>query len=77
MLPPARGAALAIGGHDHLCTAFGAGAVGEGETLDSCRTAEAFVRASAPLSPARVQAAVAHGICVGWHVVDGMQALER
>jgi len=75
VLPHAAGAALAIGGHDHLCAALGADAVGDGETLDSCGTAEAFVRATAPLPTERVQAAVAHGICVGWHVVDGMQAL--
>jgi sugar (pentulose or hexulose) kinase len=74
-LPGAEGAALAVGGHDHLCAARGAGAVGDGETLDSCGTAEAFVRASAPLPADRIQAAVAHGICVGWHVVDGIQAL--
>lgn len=75
VLGRAAGAALAIGGHDHLCAALGAGAVGDGETLDSCGTAEAFVRASAPLPADRVQAAVAKGICVGWHVVDGMHAL--
>lgn len=75
VLPRAKGAALAIGGHDHLCAAFGAGAAGEGEILDSCGTAEAFVRASPPLPPDRIQAAVAHGISVSWHVVEGMQAL--
>jgi sugar (pentulose or hexulose) kinase len=71
----AAGATLAIGGHDHLCAALGAAAVGEGETLDSCGTAEAFIRATTPIGPDSVEAAVARGICVGWHVVDGMQAL--
>jgi sugar (pentulose or hexulose) kinase len=74
-IPRAAGAALAIGGHDHVCAAFGAGAVRDGDTLDSCGTAEAFVRAATPLSADRLQAAVAQRICVGRHVVDGMQAL--
>src|ERR671915_1694937 len=74
-LPRARGAALTVGGHDHLSAAVGAGAAHEGDTLDSCGTAEAFVRASAPLPPERVARAVASGITVGWHAVEGRQAL--
>jgi len=71
----ARGAVLAIAGHDHLSAAVGAGAVGAGEVLDSCGTAETLIRASAPLPPARVREAVARGINVGWHTVPGRQCL--
>jgi sugar (pentulose or hexulose) kinase len=70
-----RGAVLTVGGHDHLAAAVGAGAAGEGDVLDSCGTAEAFVRATAPLPPDRVAAAVAGDITVGWHAVEGRQAL--
>ena len=71
----ARGAVLAIAGHDHLSAAVGAGAVGAGDVLDSCGTAETLIRASAPLPPARVREAVARGINVGWHTVPGCQCL--
>jgi sugar (pentulose or hexulose) kinase len=74
-LPAARGAVLTVGGHDHLAAAVGAGAAGEGDVLDSCGTAEAFVRASAPLPPESVARAVAAEITVGWHAVEGRQAL--
>jgi sugar (pentulose or hexulose) kinase len=74
-LDGARGAVLTVGGHDHLAAAVGAGAAGEGDVLDSCGTAEAFVRASAPLPPERVARAVAAEISVGWHAIEGRQAL--
>jgi sugar (pentulose or hexulose) kinase len=74
-LPEARGAVLTVGGHDHLAAAVGAGAAGEGDVLDSCGTAEAFVRGSAPLPPERVAQAVAGTVSVGWHAVEGRQAL--
>lgn len=74
-LARAGGAALAIAGHDHLSAARGSDATGEGDTLDSCGTAEAFVRAVSPLSPEDAQRAVGKGLSVGWHVVEGMQAL--
>jgi sugar (pentulose or hexulose) kinase len=74
-LPEARGAVLAVGGHDHLSAAVGAGATGEGDVLDSWGTAEAFVRAVAPVPRERVRAAVADGINVGWHAVEGRQCL--
>jgi len=74
-LPEARGAILTVGGHDHLAAAVGAGAAGEGDVLDSCGTAEAFVRASAPLPPDRVAQAVQSDVSVGWHAADGRQAL--
>jgi sugar (pentulose or hexulose) kinase len=74
-LPQARGAVLAVGGHDHLSAAVGAGAVGEGEVLDSWGTAEALVRTVAPLDPAAVEQAVDDDIMVGWHAVPERQNL--
>ena len=74
-LPRARGAVLAVGGHDHLSAAVGAGATGEGDVLVSWGTAQAFIRAVAPLDAERVRAAVTDGINVGWHAVDGRQCL--
>jgi sugar (pentulose or hexulose) kinase len=66
---------LTVGGHDHLAAAVGTNAAGEGDVLDSCGTAEAFVQASAPVPPERVAHAVAAGITVGWHAAEGRQAL--
>jgi sugar (pentulose or hexulose) kinase len=74
-LPRARGAVLTVGGHDHLAAAVGAGAAGEGDVLDSCGTAEAWVRASAPIPPERIRQATDGGISVGWHAVAGRHAL--
>jgi sugar (pentulose or hexulose) kinase len=74
-LAEARGAVLAVGGHDHLSAAVGAGATAEGDVLDSWGTAEAFIRATAPVERERVGAAVADGINVGWHVIEGRQCL--
>jgi sugar (pentulose or hexulose) kinase len=74
-LPEARGAVLTVGGHDHLAAAVGLGAAGEGDVLDSCGTAEAFVQATAPLAPEQVGRAVAGGISVGWHAIEDRQAL--
>jgi len=71
-----RGAALAVGGHDHIAAAIGAGAAGEGDVLDSCGTAEALLRTTAPLPPAVVAQAVADGFTVGWHALAGRHALE-
>jgi sugar (pentulose or hexulose) kinase len=71
----ARGAVLTVGGHDHLAAAVGAGAANEGDVLDSCGTAEAFVRTTAPLPPDRVAQAVAAGMTVEWHAVEGHQAM--
>jgi sugar (pentulose or hexulose) kinase len=74
-LPAARGAVLAVGGHDHLSAAVGAGAVGEGDVLDSSGTAEAFIRAIAPLPRDKVAETVAHGMTVGWHAVPERMCL--
>ncbi len=70
-----RGALLAVGGHDHHAAAVGAGVAGEGEVLDSWGTAEAWIRATAPLAPEQVRDCVAAGITVGWHAVEGRQYL--
>ena len=58
---------LTVGGHDHLAGAVGAGAAENGDVLDSCGTAEAFVQATAPLRPEAVGSAVRSGLSVGWH----------
>jgi sugar (pentulose or hexulose) kinase len=70
-----RGATIAVGGHDHLCAAVGAGVVTPREVLNSCGTAEAYVRSVVPLDPAGLIAAVATGVSVGRHVVPGHQAI--
>jgi sugar (pentulose or hexulose) kinase len=74
-LPAARGAVLAVGGHDHLSAAVGAGAVGEGDVLDSSGTAEAFIRAIAPLPSDKVAETVRQGMSVGWHAVPDRMCL--
>ena len=68
-------AVLTVGGHDHLAGAVGAGAAETGDVLDSCGTAEAFVQATAPLGPEAVGSAVRSGLSVGWHAVEGRQAV--
>jgi sugar (pentulose or hexulose) kinase len=69
------GAALASAGHDHLCAAAGAGAIGLGELLDDCGTAEAMVRTVEPLAVAALRRAADLGIAVGWHTLPGKYAL--
>jgi sugar (pentulose or hexulose) kinase len=71
-----RGAVLAVGGHDHLAAAVGADAAGEGDVLDSCGTAEAILRSTAPLEPDTVRRAVADGFTVGRHAIAGRFALQ-
>jgi sugar (pentulose or hexulose) kinase len=75
-LPRARGAVLAVGGHDHPAAAVGAGATAVGDVLNSCGTAEAFVRVTEPLDPDRVARAVAQDMTVAWHAVAGRQSLQ-
>jgi sugar (pentulose or hexulose) kinase len=69
------GAALTSAGHDHMSAAVGAGATGPDQVLDSCGTAEGFVRTVSPLDEAGIDRAVAAGISAGWHTVPGMYAL--
>jgi sugar (pentulose or hexulose) kinase len=73
---PLSGAVLAVGGHDHAAAAVGAGAAGEGDVLDSCGTAEAILRATAPLDPDTVRRAVADGFTVGRHALPGRYVLQ-
>lgn len=68
-------ASLASAGHDHLCVAAGAGAIGTHQILDSCGTAEAFVRRVAPLEGRAVSDIVQAGLNIGWHTVPGSYAL--
>jgi glycerol kinase len=44
--------------------------------LDSCGTAEAFVRTVEPFPPQSISAAVQSGFTVCWHAVEGRQALQ-
>jgi len=75
-LSAARGALLTVAGHDHLCAAVGAGAIEDGDVLDSCGTAEALIAArGGRLDEDRVAAAVASGLAVGEHVLPGRQAV--
>jgi sugar (pentulose or hexulose) kinase len=71
-----EGAVLVVGGHDHAAAAVGAGAAGEGDVLDSCGTAEAILRATAPLGPETVRRAVADGFTVGRHALPGRYVLQ-
>ncbi len=67
-LPAAlAGAEIVVAGMDHLVAAVGAGAGTAGAVWDSCGTAEAFLRSTAPLSRDTVEAAVRQGFTVGWH----------
>jgi sugar (pentulose or hexulose) kinase len=68
-------AVLTVGGHDHLAGAVGAGATESGDVLDSCGTAEAFVQATLPLQAEAVSSAVRSGLSVGWHAIEGRQAV--
>ena len=70
-----EGAALTSAGHDHLCAAVGAGVTSAAQVLDSCGTAEAFVRAVARLDGDALVRAVEAGLCVSWHIVPGHDVL--
>jgi sugar (pentulose or hexulose) kinase len=74
-LPEADGAVLTVAGHDHLCAGAGVGVIAPGDVLDSCGTAEAFVRAVAPLTRTAIAEVVAAGVNVGCHVTPGLHAL--
>jgi sugar (pentulose or hexulose) kinase len=75
-VPAARGAVLTVAGHDHPVAAVGAGAVEDGDVLDDCGTSEALVcTVGSPMGREAIAAAVAAGITVGRHVVDGRLAL--
>lgn len=64
------GAVLTVAGHDHQAAAVGAGAIRDGDVLDSCGTAEAFVRAvPAPVDADTRGDIVAAGLSVGRSVL--------
>jgi sugar (pentulose or hexulose) kinase len=64
------GAVLTVAGHDHQAAAIGAGAIDDGDVLDSCGTAEALVRTvPAPLPESAVVEVTRHGVTVGWHAL--------
>jgi sugar (pentulose or hexulose) kinase len=69
------GAVLTVAGLDHSAAAVGCGALGSGDVFDSCGTAEACIRAVAPLAEADIRCAVDEGLTVDWHAVPGRQAL--
>ncbi len=69
------GAVLTVAGHDHQAAAVGVAATGPGDVLDSCGTAEAFLRAVPPVSATVRQRAVASGLSVGRHVLPGRMAV--
>ena len=73
-LERARGAILSVAGHDHMVAAIGAG-VSDDDVLDDCGTAEALVRAVAPLQREAIGVAVSAGLSVGWHAVADRHAL--
>ena len=65
-----EGAALTVGGHDHLVAAIGSGVTTAGQVMDSCGTAEALVRAipaDATRDPAH---GLPRGIATGWHALE-------
>lgn len=75
-LPRLRGAVLTVAGHDHLCGAVGAGAVGDGDLYDSCGTAEALIgQLPPPVDATEIRRLVDLGVTVGSHVLPGRHAL--
>jgi sugar (pentulose or hexulose) kinase len=69
-IPGLAGAALTVAGHDHQAAAVGADAARLHAELDSCGTAEAYVRTVPPgLPPDDIRALTDAGITVGWHAL--------
>ena len=69
-IPGLGGAALTVAGHDHQAAAIGADAARVHAELDSCGTAEAFVRTVPPgLAPDDIRALTDAEITVGWHAL--------
>jgi sugar (pentulose or hexulose) kinase len=69
-VPGLAGATLTVAGHDHQAAAIGADAARLHAELDSCGTAEAFVRTVPPGLPAAdIRALTDAGITVGWHAL--------
>jgi sugar (pentulose or hexulose) kinase len=69
-IPGLGGAALTVAGHDHQAAAIGADAARVHAELDSCGTAEAYVRTVPPgLPPEDIRALTDAEITVGWHAL--------
>jgi sugar (pentulose or hexulose) kinase len=69
-IPGLAGAALTVAGHDHQAAAIGADAARMHAELDSCGTAEAYVRTVPPRLPDDdIRALTDAGITVGWHAL--------
>jgi sugar (pentulose or hexulose) kinase len=69
-IPGLTGAALTVAGHDHQAAAIGADAARPHAELDSCGTADAYVRTVPPgLAAADIRALTESGITVGWHAL--------
>ncbi len=69
-VPGLAGATLTVAGHDHQAAAIGADAARLYAELDSCGTAEAYVRTVPPGLPAAdLRALTDSGITVGWHAL--------
>ncbi len=69
MVSAPAGIPVVVGGHDHICGAFGAGAMGPGEIVDSMGTAEAslLTLTDPPLDAEGYEL----GLPVGRHVLPG------
>ncbi len=71
-VPGLAGAALTVAGHDHQAAAIGADAARLHAELDSCGTADAYVRTVPPgLAAADIRTLTDAGITVGWHALPG------
>lgn len=69
-IPGLAGAVLTVAGHDHQAAAIGADAARLHAELDSCGTAEAYVRTVPPgLTAADLRALTDAAITVGWHAL--------
>ena len=69
-VPGLAGATLTVAGHDHQAAAIGADAARLHAELDSCGTAEAYVRTVPPGLPgSEIRALTDAGITVGWHAL--------
>ena len=69
-IPGLLGAVLTVAGHDHQAAAIGADAARAHAELDSCGTAEAFVRTVPPgLATSDLRALTDAGVTVGWHAL--------
>jgi sugar (pentulose or hexulose) kinase len=69
-VPGLAGAVLTVAGHDHQAAAIGTGAARVGTELDSCGTADAYIRTVIPgLTTWQFMALTAAQVTVGWHAL--------